>query len=530
MLSILPSRNGRFHGPFSGSLRKRPNRGVLALRLLLALAGWVAPPDALAQRLEIRVEGESTEVRPILWGRVTDDFISIGGELLRRTKAPHAGLSASPPAPPAPSHVPPMRPPAAPSKPRASTSVPPLEARYDFRPAERDSCGSTARFRAFATLLDSLAKRIEAITTIDASGWDTCATAVTAEFQRKGFTVERVPAAGTAALSILVSFRAEEPAPLVEAAPPPLPDQSSSVSSPAASAAPAPNAPRPARIAISGRDVPIEAEGYFVVVAPSFRELELVVEQPGYEPIRRLVMPIPLPVGSSPAPAGAGFSEILVVSGAGRTSIAVVAVPPSAMEIVLDMTTGLGFGYGHGLPGEARGRRGAIAAALTHRELVFGLGGRLSLDASAAPDSVVPWTLMGRATGTLRGELWEGAGTWRLGAGSQLFVAKISPEDDVAPGSQAVVPEQVLSPLLSSATEVRLRRLLFAAHLDLTPLYVVGSGFYPSLNPGVELGAMLDEGAALVLGYSVTRIRYPAIGREISLQLDTLYLSLRQGF
>jgi hypothetical protein len=62
-----------------------------------------------------------------------------------------------------------------------------------------------------------------------------------------------------------------------------------------------------------------------------------------------------------------------------------------------------------------------------------------------------------------------------------------------------------------------------------TPLYVNGAGFYPSLSPHLELGYKLQKNAAIILAAGSEIHRFPSVVGETKLQLDYLLLNFKRG-
>lgn len=123
---------------------------------------------------------------------------------------------------------------------------------------------------------------------------------------------------------------------------------------------------------------------------------------------------------------------------------------------------------------------------------------------------------------------------FRLGVGMQFFRLKIDAAKtaDVIAGDAAAgrtnVPEQVLAPLFQVAIDFKIAEsLIGAAGLGITPLYVVGAGLFPSVNPSAELAYRLTNDLYLDLGGEVTTIKYPIIGKTTTLRLDTTYLAVK---
>lgn len=478
----------------------------------------VPVPPAAAQRLDIKLQESLGEVSPIVWGRVTADTLQLGGktELRERITAADGAAFEAPPAP--------LAAPVASSLPGSSGEAKPLEARFMFKENEQASCTRHTRYVTFLSLVQNLKPRIARIRVLTIPTWDHCTDQIEKQLAASGIATLREEADGNLP-GLVVHFH-----PVVIPKGPETTPAASIAERPKTVPAGSERTPAPIRVSVHGREIKVFEDGYFVFLASHFRPQELSVEQDGYKPMLQTVMPEALALGTTSVPPGLGFAEIMLTGRAEASSIAMVKIPPSARMIVLDMTAGLGAGYGHGLPGEVRGRRGAVAMEGMHRDLLWDLGARLTLEATSSSDSVVPWTVLGTGTMHWKGEGGKGSWFWRVGLGGQLFVAKIAPGDIDDPAAQAVAPELVISPLLSSASERRFGDLVVGGQFNFTPLYVAGAGFYPSYNPSVELGYMLDDGAALMLGLRSAKIRYPAIGREVALRLETLYLSLRQGF
>ena len=470
----------------------------------LILLPMMAPGRSYSQTLEIQLPGPLADAsQALIWGQVQLPAILIGTDLIPLQEAP---IRLPPPPPP----------------PRHQVVKSKLAATFLFTPEEEEACSEARRFVAFLALVKALGTKVQSVHIEAADAWSACRDEVAARLRVRGIPLEIMPLENARTVKLAVQFTgdalSDEPQP---AAPP-----EAVVEAPARSV----SAPR---LIIDGKTVAIGEGGWFVFLAENYRELTLTYEHPGYQVIERQVSPWPTLIGASAAPAGAPFKRINVVAQGTTLSIRLLPDVPVAKDLVLDINPGFGFGRAEGIPGEVGGRRAAFAASLALRRLIPGYRVRWDVSGTLAKESAVPWTLLSDLAIVKDGAIFESWGLWNVGLGGQVFTSKVTAPQGASRAQSAnstVVPEFVLAPLITLGFQIASGSFYGGTQINYTPLFLIGAGFYPSLNGSVEAGWRLSEGLSLVLGGRVDTIRYPTPNRVTVLSLETLYLGLNLGF
>jgi hypothetical protein len=280
-------------------------------------------------------------------------------------------------------------------------------------------------------------------------------------------------------------------------------------------------------VRIGDKAVPINSDGYFVAIVESFGQVTLTVDVSGRSHDEFLVVATPMSIGEKVVTNSADYNRIRVRSAGLVPAIELLPEIPGSSDISFYGIGGIGLGHGRGLPGEVKGRRSAWSSGFTLRQVYRDYGLHFDVSGTYAKQSVVPWTLLLGSTIVKTGTFANAIGLWRLGIGTQFFKSQVRPFDDTT--TVVAVPELVVSPLIHLGIEGGWKSLYFGARVNITPLYVTESGFYPSLNPSIEVGYNLSGELAVYLGSSSDLVRYPTPQRETSLRLDSTFLGLKMG-
>ncbi len=288
------------------------------------------------------------------------------------------------------------------------------------------------------------------------------------------------------------------------------------------------------QIKIGDQKITADANGWFVTEVPQQMEYSLEIFVRGYTPINQKVFALLLSAEVSPVSKGIGYYGRSAEFNKPQLAVKIIETPYLAKKITVDGGLGGGYGFGREVPGEKKGQRTVAGLGLERRDWYGALGYRGGIFYSRAPATVVPSTYTIRASTFYDGELMEGDLFARLGAGLELFHAKLTqPKKKIITASDvptANIPQQVLAPMLTfSMHTVLFDRLIVSPSLVVTPLYIASIGLYTSSSPGLEISAKVFKNwiAALQLGTEVHR--YPSQLGETRLQLDYGLLTFKRG-
>ena len=462
--------------------------------------------SALGQNLEIAIPGppQVGVPQPLIWGRLSAPSLLIGSEtIVLSTESPNqiAVVKSPPPAPTAT-----------------------ISAAFLFKPKEKTLCVKSPRFASFMHLLKSFGPKVTSVRIQAIPDWELCRDAVA-----KSLAAQHIPAEsllnqgeqGEETLSVTVGLATAKHTEEVATEPSP------------PTSLPRPIAKTP-QLTIDGQVVALNDDGWFVFVGKNYEEVELKLEHPEYATLVRKISPWPTALGTSIAPVGASFGKVTLAANAAVVSIRLVPNVPATKDLVVEINPGFGLGRAKGLPGEANGKRAAFAAALSSRKVLPGYRVQSDVSATTAGKSSVPWTVLADLVLMKDRPIKRHWGLWNVGIGAQLFWSKIKKQKSLGYRTEeaettVAVPESVVSPLATAGLQIGVRRFFWETQLNFTPLYVFGSGFYPSLNFHVATGYRLTEGLSCVIGGRVDTIRFPTPTAETILTLQTVYLGLNLG-
>jgi len=287
-------------------------------------------------------------------------------------------------------------------------------------------------------------------------------------------------------------------------------------------------------ITIGDQKIIPDASGWFVMEVAQQVEYQVEVVARGYKALISTVYPVLVSAEMSNVTKGQGYSAGSAEFNKPKLGIKVTETPFLAKKTIIDGGLGGGYGFGREVPGEKKGQRTVAIAGLERREWYDSFGYRAGLLYSRAPATVVPSTYTVRASSFYDGSLMEDELFFRVGAGVELFHAKLTqPKEKIVTASElptANIPQQVLSPMLTfSMHTVFLDRWIVSPSLVVTPLYIASIGFYTSKSPGLEVSTKFSKNWILSLQVGAEVHRYPSQLGETRLQLDYGLLTFKRG-
>lgn len=287
-------------------------------------------------------------------------------------------------------------------------------------------------------------------------------------------------------------------------------------------------------ITIGDQKVIPDPNGWFVAEVPQQMEYPVEIVVRGYKPLKTKVYALLVSADVAIVTKGQGYSARSAEFNKSKLSIKVTESPYLAKKTIIDGGLGGGYGFGREVPGEKKGQRTVAIFGLERREWYDAFGYRAGVFYSRAPATVVPATYTFRASGFYDGSLMEDDLFFRVGAGLELFHAKLTqPKEKVITASELPtenIPQQVLSPMLTlSMHTILFDRLIISPSLVVTPLYIGSIGFYTSKSPGLEVSAKVFKKWVLALQVGAEVHRYPSQLGETRLQLDYGLLTFKRG-
>lgn len=288
------------------------------------------------------------------------------------------------------------------------------------------------------------------------------------------------------------------------------------------------------KINIGDQQVKPNAEGYFVAVLNDVSEVNLETYIPGRIAVQTNSKPILLSGTPYGVTNGEGYSLVVAQFSKPMLNVVIGETAFLAKKTTLDGGLGGGVGYGRQVPGERKGQRTVALIGLERREIFDQVGARAGAFYSRSPKTVVPQTLTVRASGFYDRKFFDDDLVLRVGAGMELFMAKIKHVKSakaVDPNKpQVLIPEQVSAPLVSLAIyTVLFDWAIMTPSLVVTPLYVPSVGFYPSINPSIEVGVKIKKKWLVVAQAGSETHRFPSVYGETKLQLDFTSIALKIG-
>jgi hypothetical protein len=283
---------------------------------------------------------------------------------------------------------------------------------------------------------------------------------------------------------------------------------------------------------IGTSQVRILKNGWFVFEVTDNSEQTIELKAPGRKIMTIKSIPMLLSSESKPVIGATSYKARVAVFGKPALAIYVSETPFLSDKTTIDGGGGGGLGYGRQIPGERKGERIVAMTGLERRDIFKNLGARTSLFYTNASRTVVPHTFTARAIGFYDFDIEDDSWAARISAGMEIFYSHIRQDENPKDTSNksAIIPSQVSSPVLGlSAQKVVRGAVTLGSSIFVTPLYVNGAGFYPSLSPHLELGYKLQKNAAIILAAGSEIHRFPSVVGETKLQLDYLLLNFKRG-
>ena len=288
------------------------------------------------------------------------------------------------------------------------------------------------------------------------------------------------------------------------------------------------------KINIGDQQVKPNADGFFVAEFTSLNEVDLETSIPRRKSVQVKIRPILLSGTPFAVTNGEGYSRVVAEFSKQTLKVVIRETIFLAKTTTIDGGFGGGIGYGRQVPGERKGQRTVTLIGLERREIFDLVGARVGAFYTRSTKTVVPQTITLRGSGFYDYKFFDDALIVRLGGGMELFMAKIKnlksgkAADPNKP--QVLIPEQVSAPLVSlNIYSVLFDWAIVSASLIVTPLYVPTVGFYPSINPSMEVGTKINKKWLLVAQAGSETHRFPSVYGETKLQFDYTSLSLRLG-
>jgi hypothetical protein len=387
-----------------------------------------------------------------------------------------------------------------------------LAAKFSFLESEHDVCVRSERYKALLALLKVLSRPVVGVDITSSEEWSACVSDIEASLAPMPITSRSPSEAG-----LQLSFHWGS--------------AKNSLVPGSAAVATSNFKLDLTMVRINEEPVIVGEDGFFIFILQTMDPAMVSLQLPDGQRIRREVRPViltskPIKVGGSTF-----YTERIASFGAQTETIALRPIPQLQGDHLVDLGLGGGLGYGREIPGEVRG--GRFYTQLGYEQLLDGALSRFGIKAwssfSSANQSVVPYTLTGRLSAFYAGAAFGARLAWRFGLGGELFMTKL--KQGATDGSgRAYIPEQVVAPLTWVSGELRITDWLYAnANLAITPLYVAGSGFYPSLNPHFELAYKVNARWVIAAGTGSETHQYPSVLGDTKLQVDYSMISIRRA-
>jgi len=288
------------------------------------------------------------------------------------------------------------------------------------------------------------------------------------------------------------------------------------------------------KISIGDQKIIPDKTGWFVAEISDQVQYQVDVTVTGFNPVSTTVFPVLLSTDAAAVSKGNGYYARSAEFNKPMLKIKINETPYLAKKTTLDGGLGGGYGFGREVPGEKKGQRTVASLGLERREWHDAFGYRAGVFYSRAPATVVPSTYTIRVSGFYDGEILQDYLFARVGAGLELFHAKLTqPQKKIITESDvptANIPQKVLSPMLTfSMHTILFDTVMISPSLVVTPLYIASIGLYTSTSPGLELSAKVFKIWIAALQFGTEVHRYPSQLGETRLQLDYGLLTLKKG-
>ena len=486
----------------------------------------LGPERALAQRLIIE-SATSGPAAKVIYGRVTDKSVAVFEanyplEVSEPGSQPVAvAEQASAAQPPAPIDTAPET-----TIPAPKTTSQTLTS-FTMSAAEIPSCMSSPRFKGFLQLATALKDKINDISIASESDSEECAGKIT-EKLKSILKSTQIESASGSSEGIRIELKvtqhsvaeAKQRAKEETLVPVALPHYE------------LPELLKNTKITVAGKTIAPNPDGYFVFELEDLAEQNLKVIVPGFKLLSIPASPVSVGTAAALVKRGQGYTVRMATFNNPKLNISISETPFLAKKTTIDGGFGGGLGYGRQVPGERRGQRMVALLGIERRGFIENFGARGGIFYTRAPSTVVPQTFTLRGLGFYDWSFLDDELTLRMGGGLEIFNAQIKyPEQ--APGAtspQVLIPQQISVPLVSfSMHSVLFKSVIISPVIQVTPLYVPSVGFYPAINPSLEIGAKAWKDYLVVLQLGSETHRFPSVAGETKLQLDYALITAKRG-
>lgn len=287
------------------------------------------------------------------------------------------------------------------------------------------------------------------------------------------------------------------------------------------------------QIKISGTQIKVLANGWFIFEVTSASEQTIEIKSPGRKPLTIRSMPMLVSSEIKPLTGSTSYKARIALFQKPQLKIYISETPLFTEKTAIDGGAGGGLGYGRQVPGERKGERIVSMLGIEQREIFKNFGVRTSLFYTNAGRTVVPNTVTTRGLGFYDFDLYDDSWAVRATAGMEIFYSQITPPKNRSQedrNKSALIPSQVSSPIIGISIHKLIRnKVTLGSSLFVTPLYVNEAGLYPSFSPQIELGYKFQKNLAAVLTAGSEVHRFPSVLGETKLQLDYLLLNFKRG-
>jgi hypothetical protein len=287
------------------------------------------------------------------------------------------------------------------------------------------------------------------------------------------------------------------------------------------------------QIKISGTQIKVSSNGWFVFEVTDSSEQAIEIKSPGRKPLTIRSMPMLVSSEIKPITGSTSYKARTALFQKPQLKIYISETPLFTEKTSIDGGAGGGLGYGRQVPGERKGERIVSMIGIEQREILRSFGVRASLFYTNAGRTVVPNTVTIRGLGFYDFDLYDDSWAVRATTGMEIFYSQITPPKNRSQedrNKSALIPSQVSSPIIGLSVHKLIRnKVTLGSSLFVTPLYVTEAGLYPSFSPQIELGYKFQKNLAAVLTAGSEVHRFPSVLGETKLQLDYLLLNFKRG-
>lgn len=478
--------------------------GVILIFFCLAIV--CLPKKTYAQRLQILLPRPPGTLVPVIYGHIGDQGLTV--------------FEATYPLPESVSLAPDTTTSASSSSSTTSGPKAPIGTRFTLRRDELAACTDSPRVKGMLKIMTALNGKINAVNMEYGEEWAGCAQKIQRLLSKSSYTVAtQVNGDNDQLLLTATMTPSATPASQLNA------ETTTTVGSHTNALT------QRVKLFVNNQPLVPDAQGWFVYVADQLSEQQMSLRSGNTVLWSQAVYPVPLDDKVFKTPLSSLYNERVAVFNQPALGVELVAVRPMEGKYVIDAGLGVGFGYGREIPGEERGKRYMTQVGLESQRVLGPFGVKVFGTYTYAKDSVVPWTVTGRALAFYDYSLWSGRILFRGGAGGEVFQTEIKHVSGVQTTDDVFIPEQVAAPLtLVSFQSVLFDWLLLGAHWYYTPLYVIDVGkTYPSYNVIVEWGFKVPGNWLVSVATGSETHRYPGMKRDTKLNIDSSLLSIRKG-